>query len=149
METMAGSDIHPCNLLRNAVQHSEHRIIFPQNPLHCLRCVDLKPLKLPQHEQPEHLIEIGASQHHSRNGRAPRLAPRLEDGITFNLRANIRGSVKQEPTLVVCADGYLQLGASFSLEAALAHSPTIAASTIPLREGPAGSGSQQLYKHLV
>ena len=149
MNQMAGTDIYPCNLVRNLVQHSEHRIIFPQSPFNCLGGVDSKLLKLPQHEQPEHLIEIGAGQHHSRNGRAPRLAPRSEDGIAFNLRTNIRGSVKQEPTLVICADGSLQLRAGFSREAALTYSPTIRASTISLRKRFAGGGSQQLYLHLV
>jgi hypothetical protein len=71
----------------------------------------------------------------------------VKDTIILDLGADIRRGVEQKPLTAFRIDGYLKLGARFSGKTAFSQQPAVPASAIPLRESPASSGSQQLYKH--
>ena len=72
---------------------------------------------------------------------------RMERRNSFDLLAQIRGGVQQEPRLAVIRKGDLGLGTTLTLESSGAKCLAVVAATIPLRKAATCGRAQDLYTH--
>src|SRR5262245_29313633 len=90
------------------------------------------------------MIEVAVGQQDARDRRVP-LGPRPEIRAGFDLRANLRRRVDQEPGLAVGADGDRLLRARPRAAARPATFTAIEAAAVPLREATTRGGTENAY----
>jgi hypothetical protein len=71
----------------------------------------------------------------------------MERRSSFNLLAQVRGGIQQEPGAAIIRNGDLGLGATLAFESSGANGLTIPAATIPLRKAAASGRAQYLDTH--
>ncbi len=84
-EGNTGKNLHPCELVGDAVEHSHKRIRF-EHLTHKMRCIDCNGLKLPQEKQAQYLIQIRAGQKNAADRRVPSALSRIVNWIWLQLR---------------------------------------------------------------
>jgi hypothetical protein len=90
-------------------------------------------LKFAQREKTKYLVEVGAGQNYASNGRMAETTG-VQERLSFNLEADIRRGIQQEPRFRVFANSDLQLRPRLAGKRAIAYAPAIGAGAIPLRE---------------
>ncbi len=140
--------VGPRGLIRDALQHAEHRVIFKENAANGRSSVDAKRLEFAQQEQSEDVVEIGVGQHHARNRRLAQALARMQLRRGFDLCAQVWRCAQEKPRAAVLRDCNLCLAARLALERAGSHGATIGAGAIPLRKRASGRRTKNLHQHL-
>src|SRR5215212_10096356 len=101
---------------------------------------------LSQQQQTEGVIELGVGEQHGLQRRVPDPAW-VQGREGLDLSANVGGSVEQEPSPVVGSHRDRRLGARTAGPRAVAHSPTLRATAVPLREPSSRCRSEHTHPH--
>ena len=126
------------DLIRDALQHGEHRIVFGQNAADGFGGVHAQRLQFAKQEQAEGVVDVGVAEDGAGDRRLAYAFAGMEFRSGFDLRAQVGRGAEQKPVLVVGADGNLRLGASFTLKRSRAQGAAIWAGAVPLRKASSG-----------
>ena len=136
------------DLIWNAMQHAEHRVIFAQNTTNGRCGVDAQRLEFAQQKESEDVVEIGIGKRNAGNGGMTRSLSRMHLRRGFDLRAKVGRCAQQEPFAAILREGHLCLRARLAAELTGSHRPAIGAGAIPLRKRASGRGTENLDQHL-
>jgi hypothetical protein len=78
LEAGARDDVLPSRLVRRAVKHGKHAVVFAKDFADRCGGEDLQGLQLAQQQESEGLVEIGAGEHDARNWGVPQAAAWME-----------------------------------------------------------------------
>lgn len=77
MESHSWSEVSPDNLVRNALQHTEHRVISTQNAANRCGGINAQGLKFAKQKQSKDMVEIGIGQYDTCNRRLTQSLARM------------------------------------------------------------------------
>ena len=115
--------------------------------MNSIGAVDRKIVPLAQRQQPGYRVHIATGQNDAGNWRGTHALARVQAGRGFDLLAQVRRCVEQEPSIAVGADGNGCLRAWPCMWVAGTGSPAGDSVRIPLREAAAGGGTEHARLH--
>src|SRR5258708_39934958 len=84
MEFFAGCEVSPHGLIRDAIEHGEHGVVFAENAVNRSGGVDAQRLEFAQQKQSEYLIEMRVGQHQACDSRATHANARMQLSRCFD-----------------------------------------------------------------
>jgi len=135
----ARREVRPCHLIRNALQHGEHGIVFGQNTTNRFGGVHAQRLQFAKEKEAECMVDVGVAEDGAGNRSLAYAFTWVKFRRGFNLRAEVGGGAEQEPVLSVGTDCKLGLGATFTRKLSVPQCAAVGAGAVPLRKASSGS----------
>src|SRR5262249_17569221 len=126
----------PRDLPREPLERAVEHVALGESLSDPLGGVHHERMRLAQRQQAEGVVEVTVGEDDRVDGGMPGAA-RMESGEAFDLLADPRRDVQQDPALAVRADGHAFLGPRRRADRACANTATVRTAAVPLGKAAA------------